>query len=173
MHHGLMQVFNYLYIVRRHNGANITQALHPSALAAGKANRESAIFARCFQRQQYIGRIAAGADGKRDIARLQKIFKLLGKYSLIAKIIGPGADERHVVSERHGFRPSIRTRIAHALIQVTHHVRRVGSAAAIAKNEDGPLFFHCLKKHGDNLADRAKRKLRNQRTQVLKILCNG
>ena len=173
MHHGLMQVFYYLYIVRRNNGADITQALHSSALAAGKANGVSAIFARCFQRQQYVGRVAAGADGKRDIARLQKIFKLLGKYLLIATIIGPGADERHVVSKRHGFRPSIRTRVAHSLIHVTHHVRRAGSTTAIAKNEDRPLFFYCLKKHGDNLADRAKRKLSNQRTQILKILCNG
>ncbi|PYV80521.1 MAG: hypothetical protein DMG93_18760 [Acidobacteria bacterium] len=78
-----MQVFNDLHIVRRNDNAGIAKHAHA---AAGKPRQSRGNATRSLgsiESLQYIGRVAASAGGKSNVAGDSKINQLFGEDIVI------------------------------------------------------------------------------------------
>lgn len=135
-----VRIFDHLHVFRRNHHAEVAERFHLAALETGQTNREGSHFAGGRECVQHVGRIAAAADGKHNIIRLQKRAQLLGEDIVIAGIVCPRRYQGNIVGE--GERAEAAISIDHGpFAEVAGAMRRQSGAATIAKKIDSAVLL--------------------------------
>src|SRR6185437_11684740 len=130
-----MRVLDLLDQIARHVYAQIDEVGAPPSAATGQRDRPSASDACRLRRQQYVGRVSAGADQDHKIAGTHQRRKLLGEHAVETGVVAPGGDERHVIGERDCAKGWLLT-AAHAFRQIADKMGGGGGTASVADQED-------------------------------------
>jgi len=166
-----LRVFDTTVVSILNHDCLLGNVRHPTALGTHQRHCLQTMFPCPGQGFDAIGRIPADAQAQGNVARARVVLQLSNKNIFVSIIVGNRRHPTHVVVERDYAKPLAHL-VRSALAKVGGEMRRVGCAAAVAKNEDLAILFKGGPQILNQLRDRFDRNAVVGRLLDSDIICN-
>jgi hypothetical protein len=142
-------------LIRRDPDRLIGQSRQASAMPASEGNGGQAEGAGLGGSGQDVWRVATGGDSDEDVAWLGQCGELLGKYAVVAAIVGPSSEHRQIVGQRHDAERG-RAASPRPLGQIAGKVGRGRGAATVTDGKDDVALRLAIEQHSCDVLESIK-----------------